>query len=150
MKNYIFLLIFSWIVINTVSAQWSIGARVGGSVGVDFKNYPATGDLQIEVISAFNLDENIDAVSVTLLGEKFGALSNDGNLGAFLGAGVTSVFADDFLFGVNGIAGFDWRIRRIGFQVDWMPTFIFINDSYFSPINAAFTLRWLLSGRLLK
>src|SRR4030095_13197347 len=144
MKNFFFLLIFSCMMINTVSAQWSIGGRVGGSIGVDIKNYPATGNLQIEAIAAFNFDENLDATSITLLGEKFGALSGDGQLGAFLGVGGTMVFADDFLFGVSGIAGFDWRIKRIGVQVDWLPTFIFINDSYFSPINAAFTLRWLL------
>jgi hypothetical protein len=88
-------------------------------------------------------------LQVTLLVEKFGPLSEDGKLGAILGIGETMVFPeDDFLLGASGIIGFDWRIgNRLGVQLDWMPTYIFINDSYFSPINAAFTARWVFRGR---
>ena len=103
--------------------------------------------LLFEAIAAHNFDEKTDGFALTLLGEKFGSLSNDGKLGAILGIGETMVFTDDFLLGINGVLGFDWRIGRIGLQVDWMPTYFFINESYFSPVNAAFTARWVLGGR---
>jgi hypothetical protein len=147
MKNFIAVLLIMLAFLTTASAQWSIGARFGGSSGVSLKNYPSSNGVLFEAISAFNFDESIDGFSLTLLGEKLGTFSNDGKLGAILGLGETMVFGNDFLFGVNGILGFDWRLGKIGLQLDWMPTYIFVNDSYFSSVNAAFTARWMFGGR---
>lgn len=147
MKIKLLLLLITLMVTGSVSAQWSVGARFGGASGLSLKNYSRTGSVHFEAITAINFDENLDGFSVTLLGEKFGAFSEDGKLGAILGAGETMVFGDEFLLGISGILGFDWRIGRIGFQVDWLPTWIFVNDSYFSPVNAAVTARWMFGGR---
>ena len=148
MKRGLFLLFFVFLFAGTASAQWSVGARFGGASGVSLKHYSKTGGFNIELIGALNFDEDLEGTSLTLLGQKFGALSESGKLGAFLGVGETMVFGDEFYLGVSGAIGFDWRIGRIGLQLDWMPTWIFINKSYFSPINAAFTARWMFGGRI--
>ena len=143
MKKLCILFFFSFILCNIISAQWSVGGRFGGTSGVTIKHYPASSGLLFEGIAAYNFDDHLDAFSVTLLLEKLGALNSQGTLGAIIGGGETMVFGDEFYLGINGILGFDWRIGRIGLQVDWMPTYIFINESYFSPINLAFTARWV-------
>lgn len=148
MKKILLISLLAFLFIHSASAQWSVGARFGGASGVSLKSYSRTGSTHFEFISAFNFDENVDGFSVTILGEKFGALSESGKLGAILGAGETMIFGDEFLLGVSGIIGFDWRIGRIGLQLDWLPTWIFVNDSYFSPINAAVTARWMFGGRI--
>ena len=149
MKTILSLLLFAFLFIHTANAQWSVGARFGGATGVSLKHYPASNGILFEGITGLNFDENLDGFTVTLLVEKFGPLSNDGKLGAIIGLGESMIFPeDDFLLGISGIIGFDWRIgNRIGVQLDWMPTYVFINDSYFSPINAAFTARWIFGGR---
>lgn len=148
MRNKLLLLSLSILFVASASAQWSVGARFGGASGLSLKSYSKTGTTHFEAITAFSFDENLEGFSVTLLGEKFGAFSEDGKLGAILGVGETMVFGDEFYLGVSGILGFDWRIGRIGLQVDWLPTWIFVNDSYFSPINAAFTARWMFGGKI--
>jgi len=150
MNIKLLLISITFLFAGSVSAQWSVGARFGGASGFSLKNYSKTGSVHFEAIAAFNFDEHFDdkGFSLTLLGEKFGAFSEDGKLGAILGLGETMVFGDEFYLGASGILGFDWRIgRRIGFQVDWLPTWIFINDSYFSPVNVAGTVRWMFGAR---
>lgn len=146
MKKILLLSLFTILISSSASAQWSVGARFGGASGLSLKNYSITGNTHFEAITAFSFDENLDGFSVTLLGEKFGAFTDDKKLGAILGLGETMVFGDEFYLGLSGIVGFDWRIGRIGLQVDWLPTWIFVNDSYFSPVNAAFTARWMFGG----
>ena len=148
MKKILFISLLAFLFIQGVSAQWSVGARFGGASGVSLKSYSRTGTTHFEFISAFNFDENVDGFTVTSLGEKFGALSESCKLVAILGVGETMIFGDEFLLGVSGIIGFDWRIGRVGLQLDWLPTWIFVNDSYFSPINAAVTARWMFGGRI--
>lgn len=148
MKHLIVLFLITIFTYQVASAQWSVGARFGGASGISLKSYSKSGSFHFEAISAFSFDENLDGFSVTLLGEKMGAFSNDGKLGAILGGGETMVFGDDFYLGLSAILGLDWRIgRRIGLQLDWLPTWIFVNDSYFSPVNAAFTARWMFGQR---
>lgn len=148
MKNFLLLSFLVILTVGSASAQWSVGARFGGASGVSLKSYSQTGGLNFEFISALSFDEEVDGFSLTILGEKFGALSDNGKLGAFLGLGETMVFGDEFYLGVSGALGFDWRIGRIGLQLDWLPTWIFVNKSYFSPINAAVTARWMFGGRI--
>ena len=149
MKNLFLICLVSLLSIGFASAQWSIGARFDGAPGLSLKSYSKSGSILFEAIAATNLDNQFDGegFALTLLGEKFGPLSENGKLGAILGIGETMVFGDDFYLGVSGILGFDWRIGRIGLQVDWLPTWIFVNDSYFSPVNVAGTVRWVFGGR---
>lgn len=148
MKHTFLIVLISFFCLQAATAQWSIGGRFGGASGISLKSYSKTGSIHFEAITAFSFDENLDGFSVTLLGEKMGAFSNDGKFGAILGAGETMIFGDDFYLGLSGILGLDWRIgRRIGLQLDWLPTWVFINDSYFSPVNAAVTARWMFGQR---
>jgi hypothetical protein len=148
MKTRIILFICTFLMTASSFAQWSVGARFGGTSGFSLKNYSKGGATHFEAITAFSFDENIEGFSATLLFEKFGAFDQGKKFGAILGVGETMVFEDDFHLGVSGIIGFDWRIgRRIGFQVDWLPTWFFIPESYFSSINIAGTVRWVFGGR---
>jgi hypothetical protein len=148
MKNKLLFLFCIICMADIASGQWSVGARFGGTYGISLKNYSASGKTHVEAIMAYSLDENLDGISATLMFEKMGAFAEDGKLGAILGGGGTMVFGDEFYLGLSGILGLDWRIGRIGLQADWLPTWIFVNDSYFSPINAAFTARWMFGGRI--
>lgn len=149
MNMKIFLGLLVCLFMNDLNAQWSIGARFGGTSGVSLKSYSKTGSTHFEAITAFNFDKELDGFSATLLFEKFGAFDSANKFGAILGAGETMVFTDDFYLGLSGIIGFDWRIgRRIGFQVDWLPTWFFVPESYFSAINIAGTVRWVFGGRV--
>lgn len=148
MKRFFLLGLLVILFSGNASAQWSIGARFGGASGVSLKSYSQTGGLNFEFIAARSFDEEVEGFSLTILGEKFGALSDNGKLGAFLGVGETMVFGDEFYLGVSGSLGFDWRIGRIGLQLDWLPTWIFVNKSYFAPINAGLTVRWMFGGRI--
>jgi hypothetical protein len=146
--RYILSFLFFLMLLN-LNAQWSVGARFGGTSGLSLKNYSKSGSTHFEAITAFNFDKELDGFSATLLFEKFGAFDSANKFGAILGAGETMVFTDDFYLGVSGIIGFDLRIgRRIGFQVDWLPTWFFVPESYFSAVNIAGTVRWIFGGRV--
>lgn len=147
MKKIYFSLLFSLAVLGTASSQWSVGARFGGASGLSLKKYSDSRHTAFEVLTAFNLDDKIEGFMVSPMFEKMGPLSNSGNFAAFLGPGVNMIFGDEFYLGASAILGLDWRLGRIGLQVDWMPTYIFVNESYFSPVNAAFTARWVFGSR---
>jgi hypothetical protein len=148
MKLNLILAMIAFLFVQGLHAQWSVGARFGGTSGLSLKNYSRSGSTHFEAITAFNFDKELDGFSATLLFEKFGAFDSANKFGAILGAGETMVFTDDFYLGISGIIGFDWRIgRRIGFQVDWLPTWFFVPESYFSSINIAGTVRWIFGGR---
>ena len=142
-----FFLLSLFISLNAYS-QWSVGGRFGGMAGVSLKNYPRSGGVLFEALGGYNLDEEVEGFALTLMVEKFGGFDNSNKFGAILGVGETMVFKDEFHLGLRGIIGFDWRLtRRIGVQVDWLPTWIFIPESYFNSINIAFTARWIFGGR---
>jgi hypothetical protein len=53
--------------------------------------------------------------------------------------------------GLAGIVGFDYRISKfVNLQIDWQPTWYFINGSDFSPMNAGFTVRYVLNNKKLR
>jgi hypothetical protein len=147
MKKIFFFLFISLAIAGSASAQWSVGARLGGSTGVSLKKYTDSRHTAFEVITGFNFDDKIEGFMVSPMFEKMGPLTESGNFSAFLGPGVNMIFGDEFYFGASAILGLDWRLGKIGLQVDWMPTYIFVNESYFSPVNAAFTARLLFGHR---
>ena len=82
--------------------------------------------------------------------EKLAPLNGNGQLSALIGGGANFNFGEDKTkFGVSGMLGFDWRLKNIPItmQLDWMPTYFFVNDSYFSGVNGAFTIRHVLNRR---
>jgi hypothetical protein len=142
-----FLLLISLAVFTSATAQWSVGARFGGATGLSLKKYTNSRHTAFEVITGYNFDGEIEGFALSPMFEKLGPLNDSGSFSAIFGPGVNLIFGDEFYFGASAILGLDWRLGRIGLQVDWMPTYIFVNESYFSPVNAAFTARLLFGGR---
>ncbi|MBP6186028.1 MAG: hypothetical protein KA479_13885 [Saprospiraceae bacterium] len=135
--------------VKHVGGEASIGPRFGGSSGLSFKKHNTLNTSAFEIIGGWNFDENVDGVSLNLMWEKLVPLSGQ-RLGVILGGGPAFAFGDDFRFGAAGIIGFDWRISNIvNLQVDWQPTWYFVNGSDFSPINAGFTIRYVLNHKTI-
>ena len=137
------LLLTNFILVSSLAfSQWSVGARFGGASGVSLKGY--NNSTALEFLAGFNFDNKVDGFFVSPLFEKMASFDDSGKLNALIGPGLNFIFGNKLYFGVSGVLGADWRIGRIGVQVDWMPSFIFVNESHFSFSNAAFTARWFL------
>lgn len=132
-----------------VGGEWSLGARLGGSSGVSLKHHAGSNKSAIEIIAANSFDKEVEGFSLAALFEKLAPLNGNGQLSALIGGGVNFNFKDKTKFGVSGMLGFDWRMKNIPItmQLDWMPTYFFVNDSYFSGVNGAFTIRYVLNRR---
>jgi hypothetical protein len=130
---------------GSASAQWAIGGRFGGASGISLKKYGYSG-IDFEAIGAFSFDEKAEGFGLTLMVEKFAEFTGDGKFGAILGVGETMVFDDEFWFGVSGTLGLEFRLGRIAIQGDWLPTFFFVDEAYFTPVNGAVTARWVFGG----
>lgn len=120
---------------------------MGGSSGVTFKKYAMSGVSAFEVITSYNFDPRVNNLGITALYEKLPPLSGR-RLNAQVGFGPTWIFRDTRL-GISGLLGFDWRLKflPITMSVDWAPTLFFINQTGFSPVNGAFSVRYVLNNR---
>jgi hypothetical protein len=128
----------------------SLGARFGGSSGISFKKYSRSNTSAFEVIAGWNFDNKMQGVTTTVLFEKLAPLSGK-RLSAIFGIGPGFNFTDPFRFGAAGIIGFDWRVSHvINIQLDWQPTWYFTHGSEFTPVNAGFTVRYVLNHKKLK
>jgi len=134
-----------------VGGEWSLGPRFGGSSGLSLKKHSATNNGAFELLAGWNFDPEVEGVNFNLLYEKLAPLSGQ-RLNALFGAGAGfAVFGDEFQLGLAGIVGFDYRISKfINLQIDWQPTWYFINGSEFSPMNAGFTVRYVLNNKKLR
>jgi hypothetical protein len=136
-----------------VGGEISLGARFGGTVGATLKRHGAYNRSAIEFIAQFkNFDESnasLQGFSLSGLYQKLAPLSGSSQLSALFGGGVSMNFDRDFNLGVSGMLGFDWRLKAIPvtLQVDWMPTFYFINTSEFTLSNAAISARYVLNRK---
>jgi hypothetical protein len=129
----------------------SLGPRFGGSSGLSLKKHSASNNGAFELLAGWNFDEDVEGVNFNLLYEKLAPLSGQ-KLNALFGAGAgVAVFGDEFRMGLAGIVGFDYRISKfVNLQIDWQPTWYFINGSEFSPMNAGFTIRYVLNNKKLR
>jgi hypothetical protein len=129
----------------SVGGELATGVRLGGSSGLTFKKYSRKGQSAFELIAGYNFDPKIANLGVTALFEKLPPLAGQ-RLNAQIGFGPTWVFRDTRI-GVSGVLGFDWRLRYVplALSVDWAPTFFFINRTGFSPVNGAFSARYVLN-----
>jgi hypothetical protein len=134
-----------------VGGEWSFGPRFGGSSGVSLKKHSMTNKGAFELLAGYNFDPDVEGTNFNFLYEKLAPLSGP-RLSALFGAGMgIAVFGDEFRLGLAGIIGFDYRISKvINLQLDWQPTWYFINGSDFSPMNAGFTIRYVLNNRKLR
>jgi hypothetical protein len=128
--------------------ELSIGPRFGGSSGMSFKKHSASNKGALELIAGWNFDPNVEGLNLNVLYEKLAPLTSN-RLSAMFGAGAGfAVWGDEFQLGLAGIIGFDYRVTKvINLQVDWQPTWYFINGSELSPMNAGFTIRYVLNNR---
>lgn len=142
--KHIFLLALCLALSLEASSQWSVGARVGGTSGLSLKKYSRSNKSAFETIAGWSFDERSEGFFVSPVFERLGSLTDKGNLAAIFGPGIPMIFGDEFHLGAGLMLGLDWRItRRFGLQADWYPSYIFINESYFSGYNAAISARWL-------
>jgi len=123
------------------------GLRLGGSSGVTFKKYAKNDKSAFELITSYSFDPKVNTLGLTALYEKLAPLSGK-RLNAQIGGGPTWIFRDTRI-GISGILGFDWRLRHVplSMSVDWAPTFFFINRTGFSPVNGAFSVRYVLNRK---
>jgi hypothetical protein len=130
-----------------VGGEIALGARFGGSSGIDLKLYNGYNTSAFEFMGTWNFDEDIDGFTVTGLWEKLAPLTGSKQVSAFLGIGPTMAFGDKFKMGGSGILGIDWRFKMlpINLQFDWMPTYFFINDNHFSAVNGAVSVRYIFN-----
>lgn len=121
------------------------GLRLGGSSGVTFKKYAKNDKSAFELITSYSFDPQVNTLGLTALYEKLAPLSGK-RLNAQIGGGPTWIFRDTRI-GISGILGFDWRLKHLplSMSVDWAPTFFFINRTGFSPVNGAFSIRYVLN-----
>lgn len=138
-----------------VGGEVSIGARLGGNSGFTLKRHGSYNTSALEFIGQFDYvgdDPDLDGFSLTALYEKLAPLSGSSQLSAMLGAGPSFNFNQDFNFGVSGIIGFDWRLKKVPvtLQVDWMPTWYFVNASNFTFSNVAASARFVLNRKRYK
>lgn len=157
MKKIIATILLTNILLNAdaqkvVGGEWSIGGRFGGSSGISLKHHSGSNKSAFELIAANSFDKSVEGFSITGLYEKLAPLNENGQLSALFGGGVNFNFKDDVKFGVSGILGFDWRLKNVPLtlQVDWLPTWYFVNENYFSGVNAAFTIRYVLNRKKYK
>ena len=132
-----------------VGGEWAIGPRFGGMSGVSLKHYSGSNTSAFEFIGGWNFDKEVEGSTLTVLWEKLAHLSGNGQISAVFGLGPTFHFGDPFRMGATGILGFDWRLKAVpvSMQVDWAPTWFFVNGSHFSAINAGYTVRYILNNR---
>lgn len=154
MKNLAVVLFFALLSTNLqaqkiVGGEWSVGSRLGGSSGISLKKHAEGNKSAFELIAANAFDKQVEGFSVTALSEKLAPLNGNGQLSALFGGGINFNFKDKTKFGVSGILGFDWRLKKVPLtlQVDWLPTWFFVNENYFSRINGAFTIRYVLNRK---
>ncbi len=146
------LIIVMLAIVGTANAQVggeiSLGPRFGGSSGVSLKKHSMTNHGAFELLAGWNFDPNVEGLNFSLLYEKLAPLSGP-RLSAIFGAGPgVAVFGDEFRLGLAGMIGFDFRISKvINLQIDWQPTWYFTNGSDFSPMNAGFTVRYVLNNK---
>jgi hypothetical protein len=131
----------------SVGGETASGLRLGGSSGVTFKKYAKSGKSALELITSYSFDPNVNSLGITGLYEKLVPLSGK-RLNAQIGGGPTWVFRDTRI-GISGILGFDWRLKHlpVTMSVDWAPTFFFVNRTGFSPVNGAFSVRYILNRK---
>jgi len=132
---------------NKAGGEWSAGLRLGGSTGVTVKSHAASNDYAFEFLAANSFDEKMKGFSLGIMYEKMAPISGNGRLSAMAGGGFSFNFQERTNFGISGTLGFDWRLKAIpvNLQLDWMPTFFFINTTHFSGINGAFSVRYIFN-----
>ncbi len=128
------------------SRESMLGIRVGGSAGLTYKKF-LNNSFAFEAILAKDFPKKQDGVFVAGLFEKHAPLLGD-KFSALLGLGPSYHFSRQSL-GLYGIIGFDWRILHspLNLQVDWSPTYYFRGSDKFSPVNAAFSIRYIINSK---
>jgi hypothetical protein len=132
---------------SPAKSELASGLRLGGSSGATLKKYAKNGGSALEFIVGYNFDPKVNNLGITGLYEKLVPLAGN-KLNAQIGGGPTWVFRDTRI-GVSGILGFDWRLTHapVSLSVDWAPTFFFVNRTGFSPLNGAFSARYIFNRK---
>jgi hypothetical protein len=124
------------------------GLRLGGSTGASVKFFSNTNRSAVELLGLWNFNKNSDGFAITGLWERLAAFNDNKRLCALIGGGPSVLFGDEFRVGVSGIIGFDWRLKvPLNLQLDWAPTWYFVNGSTFNGSNLALSVRYVLNRK---
>ena len=137
---------------KNVGGEFAVGARLGGTSGLTVKKYSGSGKSAFEFLGGWGLEKDLDGFNLTAVWEKLAPLNSNGQLSAEFGFGATAIWGDEFWFGPSGIIGFDWRLKKVpvSMSVDWLPTWIVVNDNKFSSLNVAYSIRWIINSKKTK
>jgi hypothetical protein len=137
---------------KNVGGEFAVGARLGGAAGLTVKKYSGSGKSAFEFLVANSFEKDLEGFTLTAVWEKLAPLNSNGQLSAEFGFGATATWGDEFWFGPSGIIGFDWRLKKVpvSMSVDWLPTWILVNDSKFSAVNVAYSVRWIINSKKTK
>lgn len=129
-----------------LGGELSIGPRFGGTLGGSLKKH-FNGNGAFELMGTNSFDKVIKGFTMSAYGEKLAPLRGKGQLSALIGLGVNANFKDQTKFGAGTIIGFDWRLKLVPLtlQVDWAPSYYFVNSNRFIASNAAFSIRYVLN-----
>lgn len=146
-----FISISSSLSAQDLGGEFYVGARLGGSTGLDMKFYTPSNKAAFELITQFknfSTTPEFDGLAFTLLYQRFAPFTSSGRFNALVGAGPTFNTRGQRNAGISGMLGFDWRFGAIpfGIQLDWMPTFFVTNGSFFNGADAALSIRYHLGG----
>jgi hypothetical protein len=138
---------------KVVGGEVALGARLGGASGITLKRYSGSNGSALEFIGAWNFgNSKLEGFGLTGLWEKLAPLTSSKQLSAEFGFGVTAIWGDEFYFGPSAVIGFDWRLKAvpITMSVDWIPTWILVNESEFVGTNVSYSIRYILNHRKYK
>lgn len=136
-----------------VGGELSLGARFGGTISASLKKHWNYNKSAFELIAQFkdfdNSGSDLDGFALSAMFQKLAPLSGSNKLSALLGVGPSFNFKDQFNLGISGQIGFDLRMKSapITLQLDWMPTYYFVNANSFKATNGAVTARFVLNRR---
>ncbi len=149
---FTFLLTETYAQRKNVGGEFAVGARFGGASGLTVKKYSGSNRSAFEFLGAWSFENELDGFTLTAVWEKLAPLNSNGQLSAEFGFGATATFGDEFYFGPSGIIGFDWRLKKVPvtMSIDWLPTWIIVNENKFSAVNVAYSVRWILNHKKTK
>lgn len=132
-----------------LGGELSIGPRFGGTIGGSLKKHFVSNRGAFELMGTNSLDNVIKGFTLSAYGEKLAPLRGKGQFSALIGLGANANFKDYTKVGVGSILGFDWRPRLapLTLQVDWAPSYYFVNSNRFIASNAAFSIRYVLNRK---
>lgn len=126
-----FFLLFTLLCLAFASHSQEVGLRFGDAVG---------GDVAVDAVFGFGKLDRIhadasfgDGFGLEIIPDFFYDAIGGEALAYYIGAGPSLLIGDDFLLGLAGEAGLEYRFNEIPIVIggDWRPTFFLLEETDF-------------------